>query len=247
MINFFRKIRRKLADDNKPFKYIRYAIGEIVLVVVGILIALSINNWNEQSKERKVEKQILISLSEDFKANLLSLEYSIKTIPEIIEKYSMVLEYAGQLDHGLTQLMKDTIISTSYRSTDIVDGALTSILGSNKLELIRNDSLKKLLTAYPSQIRNFKEKDDFCKDYVMSVQRPLIRYYLTLSDGLLFEPRFEEFKKNIVKSDYEGLMGNQEYLNVVIGIRAINQALLTKCIEVHALTKEIYQTLEKEI
>ena len=50
MINFFRKTRKKLADDNKFFKYWRYAIGEIVLVVVGILIALSINNWNEGRK-----------------------------------------------------------------------------------------------------------------------------------------------------------------------------------------------------
>jgi len=50
MINFFRKIRKKLADDNKPLKYMRYAIGEIVLVVVGILIALSINNWNEDQQ-----------------------------------------------------------------------------------------------------------------------------------------------------------------------------------------------------
>ncbi len=50
MINFFRKTRKKLADDNKPLKYARYAIGEIVLVVIGILIALSINNWNEGRK-----------------------------------------------------------------------------------------------------------------------------------------------------------------------------------------------------
>ena len=47
MINFFDKIRRKLADDNKPLKYMKYAIGEIVLVVVGILIALQVNNWNK--------------------------------------------------------------------------------------------------------------------------------------------------------------------------------------------------------
>ena len=46
MINFFRKIRKKLADDDKPIKYMRYAVGDIVLVVIGILIALSINNWN---------------------------------------------------------------------------------------------------------------------------------------------------------------------------------------------------------
>ncbi len=46
MIPFFRKIRKKMADDNKPLKYMRYAIGEIVLVVIGILIALQINTWN---------------------------------------------------------------------------------------------------------------------------------------------------------------------------------------------------------
>jgi hypothetical protein len=48
MINFFRKTRKNLADDNKPMKYARYAIGEIVLVVMGILIALQINKWNEE-------------------------------------------------------------------------------------------------------------------------------------------------------------------------------------------------------
>ena len=50
MIPFFRKIRKQMADDNKPMKYARYAIGEIALVVIGILIALAINNWNESRK-----------------------------------------------------------------------------------------------------------------------------------------------------------------------------------------------------
>ncbi len=60
MINFFRKIRKKMADDNKPMKYMRYAIGEIVLVVIGILIALSINNWNENRKT-KLKSQVYIN------------------------------------------------------------------------------------------------------------------------------------------------------------------------------------------
>ena len=66
MINFFRKIRKKMADDNKPIKYMRYAIGEIVLVVIGILIALQINNWNEQRIESNEEQLILLNLKEDF-------------------------------------------------------------------------------------------------------------------------------------------------------------------------------------
>ena len=70
MIPFFRKFRKKLADDNKPMKYARYAIGEIALVVIGILIALQINNWNELRKEKgktnllfgQVQKELLYNI-----------------------------------------------------------------------------------------------------------------------------------------------------------------------------------------
>jgi hypothetical protein len=55
MIKFFRKIRYGLMNQNKTTKYLKYAIGEIVLVVIGILIALQINNWNEVQNEKKVE------------------------------------------------------------------------------------------------------------------------------------------------------------------------------------------------
>jgi hypothetical protein len=247
MINFFRKIRKKLADDNKPFKYMRYAIGEIVLVVIGILIALSINNWNEGRKARKSENQILISLAEDFNSNLKSLENSLENISALIETYSLVLEYAGQIDNGLTKSMEEDIISTGFIKTRIIDGALTSVLGSTQLELIANDSLKKLLTAYPSHMKDFKEQESDLIEYVLDTQRPILRSYLTLSDFLLNEPRFNEFKKNVVKSDYEGLLKNQEYLNVVIGIRIVNTYLLNRCIELHKYTKEIKLILEEEI
>jgi len=70
MINFFSKIRKKLADDNKPLKYMRYAIGEIVLVMVGILLALQVNNWNEGQKERLLENEILTDLLIDLKKDL---------------------------------------------------------------------------------------------------------------------------------------------------------------------------------
>src|SRR5210317_996611 len=96
MIKFFRKIRKTLADDNKPLKYLRYAIGEIVLVVIGILIALQINNWNEQRKDRIIEKQILdemlISLKSDndiFKMlenRLMEKDSAIQKILDLREK-----------------------------------------------------------------------------------------------------------------------------------------------------------------
>ena len=74
MINFFRKIRKQLADDNKPLKYMRYAIGEIVLVVIGILIALSINNWNEESKIGKSIDSNLVILKQNLLEDQTQLE-----------------------------------------------------------------------------------------------------------------------------------------------------------------------------
>jgi sensor domain CHASE-containing protein len=73
MIKFFRNIRKNFLIENKTSKYFKYAIGEIVLVVIGILIALQINTWNENSKQNKLELEALKNLKEDFNYNLLTL------------------------------------------------------------------------------------------------------------------------------------------------------------------------------
>ena len=70
MLRFFRQIRQRLLTDNKFSKYLLYAIGEILLVVIGILIALQVNNWNEDRIERKNEVKLLKELKADLDANL---------------------------------------------------------------------------------------------------------------------------------------------------------------------------------
>jgi hypothetical protein len=80
MINFFRKTRKKLADDNKPMKYMRYAVGEILLVVIGILIALQINNWNEERiKDKSVRghlRSLTQALKHDIREQSISMEFN---------------------------------------------------------------------------------------------------------------------------------------------------------------------------
>lgn len=75
---FFRKIRWRLARDNQFFKYSRYAIGEIVLVVIGILIALQVNNWNEQRKNTKEVLKILLEVQNDLLMNIENIEITIR-------------------------------------------------------------------------------------------------------------------------------------------------------------------------
>ena len=75
MIKFFRKIRYDLMEKNKTGKYLKYAIGEIVLVVIGILIALQINNYDIQKQDEKIEQIYLLALQNEFKNNIEISQY----------------------------------------------------------------------------------------------------------------------------------------------------------------------------
>src|SRR5210317_1876116 len=79
MLRFFRQIRQRLLTDNKFSKYLLYAVGEILLVVIGILIALQVNNWNEARKRDKDRLELINSLSQDFKNQIEILEARIKS------------------------------------------------------------------------------------------------------------------------------------------------------------------------
>ncbi len=82
-----------MADDNKPMKYMRYAIGEIVLLVIGILIALSINNWNEQRKN----KVKIISFFKEVQSDLLK---DISNIEETRSMYKCLVSAKSELLKG---------------------------------------------------------------------------------------------------------------------------------------------------
>ena len=80
MIKFLRKIRQNMIRENKVSKYLLYAVGEIVLVVIGILIALQINNWNEKRKDIDLEQKFLTNLVENLEHNCRQLESRISSI-----------------------------------------------------------------------------------------------------------------------------------------------------------------------
>ena len=179
MINFLRKTRKKLADDNKPLKCMRYAVGEILLVVIGILIALQINNWNEGKKYITQEKNILSSLLKDFEHNKSLLESSSEVYTNIVSRLEAKLRYIGGNSNELTQEMKDTLTTISTWTPLFSNGTLNSIMNSNQLGLIRNENLKTMLTAYPSSFDIAKEMSKKLKKYVFNVEMPFIDSYIS--------------------------------------------------------------------
>ena len=159
MISFFRKIRKQLADDNQFFKYARYAIGEIVLVIVGILIAIQVNNWNEVRKAElqaeTVRQNYLISVYKD-------LNSDVRTVDDIINRFSIQYETGIEVMEALES--KGQKVIDSARISHIVGSILTDVIPNTRnentwdglkirgnLTLIRDDSLNTLLnTVYTS-------------------------------------------------------------------------------------------------
>jgi len=150
MIKFFRKIRYDLLGKDKTGKYFKYAIGEIILVVIGILIALQINNWNENRKNRQIEKDYLNGI-------LSNLEEDIINYKETIERDTLLLNYATVLQKAFTDenirsdkvLMKKVILLTNaYNGFGSSRTVFEDMVSSGKINLIKSDSLRQTLTKY---------------------------------------------------------------------------------------------------
>ena len=142
MIKFFRRIRQRLLTENKFSKYLLYAIGEIVLVVIGILIALSINNWNEGRKDKTESIKILKKLQAEFETNNTELEASIY-YHEQQHEAAVKVEALFDPDH---EVPTDTIANLIMQlftdwKFEPRQSITTSALASGKIALINNDSL----------------------------------------------------------------------------------------------------------
>jgi len=99
MMKLFRKIRQKRLSENKFGKYLIYAVGEIVLVVLGILIALWINNWNEAKRDARIEAAFLENFRNDLKTDVQTLKDKIKSNSEGISHTHSnisILSHKGQ-------------------------------------------------------------------------------------------------------------------------------------------------------
>ncbi len=159
MIKFFRKIRQKLLAENRFSKYLLYAIGEIVLVVIGILIALQINNWNENEKIKAEEKIIIAGLIQNIEDDIKNL-IRVKKNDSIFIDANRILLSALKNDsiRENKPLLKQKIYDASFSSSFIPSQiTFNQMQFSGKLKYILNDSIKSKIQAYYDNVSNVLE------------------------------------------------------------------------------------------
>ncbi len=157
MIQFFRHIRKRLLSENKFSKYLLYAIGEIVLVVIGILIALQINNWNENQKDRQAENQALINLKLEFDENQNHLDGLMKRRQSQEKQCRTYIALITDPSIPISQKISASPPSTNAITWRVKTTVLNSLVNTGGIDRIQNDSLKFLLTNWPTLVDRFNE------------------------------------------------------------------------------------------
>jgi hypothetical protein len=147
MIKFFRHIRKRLVIENRLTKYLLYAIGEIILVVIGILIALQINNWNQERIVKEHNHTIVQNLNKEFSENLIELDTSIDRLNDVIQGMEILLKVMRTQDSNMTEsefdkLLNKTFWMPTWKPSSFV---LVELKNSGALSKLNANNLKSLL------------------------------------------------------------------------------------------------------
>jgi len=153
MIKFFRHIRKSLLMENKTSKYFKYAIGEIVLVVIGILIALQINNWNESRLKRKAEIQFYKNTSQQLSDDIESLKSQIRYTNLYFDQFSTAISIIDNNDRSKKDSLGSIAINLlKYSDFDRQGNIYETAVNSGDIKLLNNNNiingLRKLEETY---------------------------------------------------------------------------------------------------
>ncbi|MCK5442934.1 MAG: hypothetical protein KAJ23_13680 [Maribacter sp.] len=164
MITLFRKIRYDLMESNKTGKYLKYAVGEIVLVVIGILIALQINNWN-QSKILKIEEvKSLESLHSEFLENLQKFDdiHALQLIRNDAINQILFSDISNYSLSSLDSLYLKANFNWTYNPSF---GIYNSLINSGKIQLIASDTLKNRISQFKELVNDYLEDEIFIMNF----------------------------------------------------------------------------------
>ena len=185
MIKFFRRIRHTLLSENKFSKYLVYAVGEIVLVVIGILIALQLNQMYQNGKDREKEMAYLREINLDFQSNKVQLD-------SIIQNNKNALAACKRLQYHIAQLrsyppeeyknypFKDSMmhyqtLGFKNKSFNPKNGTVQALINSSSFDLIQNDSLRRALISWNDVLSDYLEEEQFAMDILFKEYYPWVR------------------------------------------------------------------------
>lgn len=247
MIKFFRKIRKRLLSENKFSKYLLYAIGEIILVVIGILIALQINNWNEDRLSSQFELQMLVSLKEGLKKDLSDIDFNIKYTARAVAKIDTILNYfktdSTYHEETLASLFSEAMTPTRFQySTSAFE-----TLKSKGITTISNQELRnKIIDVYDSEYNFFLAQQEM---HLTEIERGYTTVLASrFEDSYNYDTKSPGFPGSLQPLNFAALKDDQEFLYYFKSLK--NRSILLIDYHYAKLRKkavELYTDIDKEI
>ena len=216
MIGFFRRIRRKLATENQFFKYSRYAVGETVLVVIGILIALQINNWNQQKIAFNEEQVLLKILKNDFENRLHELTILNEGRIDAAKACEKLLSFVDHPQENYPSNEIDSllaIVTLTYWFNEKFC-TLDMLFNSGRINTLSNDNLKYLLVNWPTLVEEMLEEQRLIVENYSKIETVLGRH-ISLRDIFQnfswLKVEMPDIAKSEMNKDYTGLMNDKRF------------------------------------
>ncbi|WP_075352521.1 DUF6090 family protein [Algoriphagus marinus] len=245
MISFLRKLR----DNNINSKYLKYALGEIVLVVLGILIALSINNWNEERKIKIAEQNILQNLRTELLLNIQNLKTNI-AYHELAHECSVnLLGLFGTDVSAIPTVTLDTLLfnSESVYTFEVRNGYIKSIISSGNLDYIQSEKLKSMLTSFEGEVINGLEEFGVIQNLIINRLWPEIDGKISSSNRVASNGEYKDFPQGTYTSDYPWFFENRVVEDIISNIDSWRIDALEDEKALLEFFKELLSILDQEI
>jgi len=180
-----------MLNENKTQRYFKYAFGEIILVVIGILIALKINTWNENRKAINEESKILTALQNDFKVSKIRIEDASSIQKRVLDYSKALIEiYENKNDKTYEYFDKhldslDFLIGygTSFYRAEPVTGAYKALISAGKVDLIKNENLRHLLAQFAADLESGFEDHDIAMDLLIILTNEASEFLLKITSN----------------------------------------------------------------
>jgi hypothetical protein len=221
MISLFRKIRQKLLQQNQVTRYLVYAVGEIALVMVGILLALQVNNWNEARKDKKKESAFLNQIHNEFTDNKAQFERLRTLHSRSLKSCDWLLENQPFTSVSIDSLRYHSLWSRVSYTFDPSYSSIESLVNSGAIDLIQDVDLQNALIGWKDLLVDYLEEEKEMREFTTAHVIPF-----TLDNFKLYneEERFDA----VLNFDQKQL---NKYLNLIARKKRILQAILYGFVE----------------
>jgi hypothetical protein len=220
MIKFFRRIRQNLLMENKTGKYFKYAIGEIILVVIGILIALQINNWNEGNKQQLRTENLILRLEKQISQNIEQAQKRKENIKSLVEQMTSLMLIIGKPLKTFDQTKLDNILDRSILDHRLgLDlNTLAEAQDNGEIATIKNDSLRIALYKLSTLYKNIEQRQTIANADNLNYMQPY--FYENINGRNIASNVNKNYKEKIGYSElknhsYAEILSDREFENML--------------------------------